>query len=160
MKRAGISKRLRFEILRRDGFRCRYCGSGSEEVRLEIDHVHSIANGGAELDPNNLITACFDCNRGKSARSVHLSEFYSQDYQDNLEREFDEQHSDGDTTPDELPRWMLPRFRKMPIFSEGELANGFATTPRAFDYGQLASEVFEQMQASFGAEPGVSYAAD
>ena len=34
---------------------------------LEIDHVHPVAEGGTN-DMDNLVTACWDCNRGKGAR--------------------------------------------------------------------------------------------
>lgn len=59
----AISKRLRFEILRRDAFTCRYCGSGAN---LTVDHVVPTALGGSD-EPENLTTACADCNSGKSA---------------------------------------------------------------------------------------------
>lgn len=65
-KREPISKRLRFEILKRDGFACRYCGATAPGVVLEIDHVVAVADGG-ETTAGNLVTACFECNRGKSA---------------------------------------------------------------------------------------------
>lgn len=60
-----IGKRLRFEILKRDGFRCRYCGVTPLAGALRVDHVHPVAAGGSD-DPVNLVTACFDCNAGKS----------------------------------------------------------------------------------------------
>lgn len=65
-KRVGLSRRLRFEVFKRDGFLCRYCGRGvGPDVVLEVDHVIPVAEGGPN-DPVNLVTACFDCNRGKS----------------------------------------------------------------------------------------------
>lgn len=66
----AISKRLRFEILRRDGFRCYYCGVRGNEVEttLTIDHVVPVSLGGTD-DPENLVAACGDCNAGKSAVS-------------------------------------------------------------------------------------------
>lgn len=33
---------------------------------LEVDHVHPVAEGGTN-HIDNLLTACFDCNRGKGA---------------------------------------------------------------------------------------------
>lgn len=57
--------RLRFKILERDGYRCRYCGRAAHEARLEIDHVHPRAHGGPMWDIDNLITACWECNHGK-----------------------------------------------------------------------------------------------
>lgn len=61
----SLSKRLRFEVLKRDGFRCRYCGASSLSVLLHVDHVIPRAEGGTD-DPENLMTACAPCNLGKS----------------------------------------------------------------------------------------------
>jgi hypothetical protein len=61
----SISKKIRFEVFKRDGFKCQYCGQTPPAVTLEVDHINPISKGG-EDDINNLITSCFDCNRGKS----------------------------------------------------------------------------------------------
>lgn len=61
----AISKKIRFEVVKRDGFQCGYCGRTPPEVVLEVDHINPKSKGGKD-DINNLITACFDCNRGKS----------------------------------------------------------------------------------------------
>lgn len=58
---------LRFEIFKRDSFTCRYCGQTPPSAILEIDHVIPLSAGGDD-DPVNLVTSCFLCNRGKSAR--------------------------------------------------------------------------------------------
>lgn len=60
------SKRLRFEILKRDGFMCRYCGAEPESAVLHVDHVIPESKGGTD-DPDNLVAACRDCNLGKAA---------------------------------------------------------------------------------------------
>lgn len=60
----AITKKLRFEVFKRDDFKCAYCGKSPPEVTLEIDHIHPKSKGGKD-DINNYITACFDCNRGK-----------------------------------------------------------------------------------------------
>lgn len=65
----AVTKRLRFEILRRDGFRCRYCGLTATETALRVDHVIPEALGGTD-DPRNLVTACDPCNSGKSSIAV------------------------------------------------------------------------------------------
>lgn len=62
----AVSKALRFQILRRDGHACRYCGRTAPEVKLTVDHVVATALGGGD-EPENLVTACSDCNGGKSA---------------------------------------------------------------------------------------------
>lgn len=64
-KRKGISKKLRFEIFKRDGFACAYCGKTPPDATLEIDHIDPFSKGG-DCSIDNYITACFDCNRGKS----------------------------------------------------------------------------------------------
>ena len=62
----AVSKRLRFEILRRDGHRCRYCGRGVNDMIITVDHVTPTALGGTDL-PDNLVAACEDCNAGKTS---------------------------------------------------------------------------------------------
>lgn len=59
-----ISKKLRFEIFKRDKFKCQYCGRNAPDVVLEVDHINPKSKGGGK-DILNLITSCFDCNRGK-----------------------------------------------------------------------------------------------
>lgn len=61
-----ISKALRFEVLRRDGFACRYCGRRSPDVELHIDHINPTALGGQD-EPENLATSCAECNAGKGS---------------------------------------------------------------------------------------------
>lgn len=61
-----ISKRIRFEILRRDDNTCQYCGRKAPDVPLHIDHVVPVALGGSDA-PSNLLTACSDCNTGKAS---------------------------------------------------------------------------------------------
>lgn len=64
--RKRISTRARFEVFKRDGFTCQYCGAHPPDVTLHVDHVIAIANGGRN-DMDNLVTACADCNLGKSS---------------------------------------------------------------------------------------------
>lgn len=62
----AVSRSLRFQILRRDNHACKYCGRKAPEVKLTIDHVVPETLGGSD-HPSNLVTACADCNGGKSA---------------------------------------------------------------------------------------------
>ena len=64
----AISKRTRYEVLRRDNFTCRYCGAKAPDVVLHVDHVIPVALGGSDK-PENLVTACADCNSGKGSTS-------------------------------------------------------------------------------------------
>jgi CRISPR/Cas system Type II protein with McrA/HNH and RuvC-like nuclease domain len=68
-KRKGISKKVRFEVFKRDSFTCQYCGRKSPDIVLEIDHIKPVSKGGNN-GILNLITSCFDCNRGKSDREL------------------------------------------------------------------------------------------
>ena len=68
-KRNPLSRSRRFEVFKRDGFRCQYCGNAPPSVILEIDHIVAVSRGGVS-DTDNLVTCCFDCNRGKAARSL------------------------------------------------------------------------------------------
>ena len=68
-KRKSIAKSIRFEVFKRDGFRCQYCGSSAPEVVLQIDHIIPVAEGGTN-EIINLITSCVDCNSGKSSKML------------------------------------------------------------------------------------------
>lgn len=61
----SITKKIRFEVFKRDGFICQYCGGTPPESVLEVDHIQPKSKGGSD-DMNNLVTSCFSCNRGKS----------------------------------------------------------------------------------------------
>lgn len=65
----SVGKSLRFEVFARDGFTCQYCGQRPPDVVLEPDHIHPKSKGGSD-DSINLITSCFDCNRGKGAKII------------------------------------------------------------------------------------------
>lgn len=55
-------RRLRKEVIARDGAVCRYCGA--TEGTMQADHVVPWTRGGA-TDLSNLAVACADCNRSK-----------------------------------------------------------------------------------------------
>ena len=65
----NIPKGLRFDVLKRDNYTCKYCGAKAPNVQLHVDHVipwkivkkHEI---------NNLVTACVSCNSGKSDKVI------------------------------------------------------------------------------------------
>lgn len=67
MSRQSLSKKLRFEVFKRDSFTCQYCGQSAPTVVLNADHIHPVSKGG-DTDILNLITACFECNAGKKDR--------------------------------------------------------------------------------------------
>lgn len=68
-KRKEIPKGVRFEVFKRDSFKCQYCGRAAPDVILEVDHILPVAEGG-DNEPLNLITSCRDCNRGKGKKKL------------------------------------------------------------------------------------------
>lgn len=62
--RKSISKKIRFEVFKRDSFKCQYCGASAPDVLLQVDHIKPVAENGTN-DIINLITACESCNNGK-----------------------------------------------------------------------------------------------
>jgi hypothetical protein len=69
MKRKSLSKKSRFEVFKRDSFTCQYCGSKAPDVILEVDHINPVSKGG-DNDILNLVTSCFECNRGKGNKEL------------------------------------------------------------------------------------------
>ena len=70
----NISPKVRNEILERNGFTCQLCGAGAQDpdpinrsrtVRLHIDHIVPVSQGGTD-NPTNLRVLCSTCNEGKS----------------------------------------------------------------------------------------------
>lgn len=70
-KRKAISTRTRFEVFKRDGFKCQYCGATAEQSALHVDHITPVALGGGN-EMHNLVTACSSCNFGKGAVSLSI----------------------------------------------------------------------------------------
>ena len=68
-QRKAISKKMRFEVLKRDKFTCQYCGKQSPSVILHLDHIKPVSKGGKN-SLLNLVTSCVDCNLGKGAREL------------------------------------------------------------------------------------------
>lgn len=66
-KRKAMGDKLRFEVFKRDQFKCQYCGKAAPEVVLHVDHINPVSKGG-DNDILNLVTSCVDCNSGKSNR--------------------------------------------------------------------------------------------
>jgi hypothetical protein len=103
-----MKPKLRFEVFKRDGFHCQYCGRTVPDVTLQADHIIPQADGGVD-DIDNLITACTECNQGKGRvpleslperlpmpdpedareRALQLHEYF--DYQRDMAKVLDEQ---------------------------------------------------------------------
>ncbi len=70
MARKAISKKVRFEVFKRDAFTCQYCGAKSPDAILVVDHIKPVFTGGGN-DITNLNTACQPCNAGKGATELY-----------------------------------------------------------------------------------------
>ncbi|MBO5870140.1 MAG: HNH endonuclease [Clostridia bacterium] len=67
-KSRRISNKLRYQVLKRDNFKCCACGASPAKdptVELHIDHIIPWSKGG-ETTLENLQTLCSRCNIGKS----------------------------------------------------------------------------------------------
>lgn len=69
MPRKRLTKGVRFEVLKRDQFTCRYCGRKAPDVKLQVDHLVPVSKGGTN-DLWNLACSCQECNCGKSAKHL------------------------------------------------------------------------------------------
>lgn len=65
----AVTPKLRFETMKRDNFTCQYCGRTPPDAVLEVDHREPKAKGGKDT-LENLVTSCFECNRGKGVRTL------------------------------------------------------------------------------------------
>ncbi len=67
-ERALMTDSLRYDIMKRDHFRCVICGATQEDgVKLHVDHIIPVSKGG-KTEKSNLRTLCERCNLGKSAK--------------------------------------------------------------------------------------------
>lgn len=62
----GPSPECKIRVLKRDRFKCVYCGASGNDSELEIDHIIPVAKGGSH-HISNLTTACRACNQKKGA---------------------------------------------------------------------------------------------
>jgi len=70
-KNKHVSKSIRYDILKRDKYKCRACGSSpatNPKVILHVDHIIPYSKGGKTV-PRNLQTLCSDCNYGKGTKT-------------------------------------------------------------------------------------------
>lgn len=67
-QRRKMSDKLRYEVMRRDGFRCQLCGATQADgYKLHVDHILPVSKGG-KTEICNLRTLCERCNMGKGDR--------------------------------------------------------------------------------------------
>lgn len=68
-ERTKMSASLRYDILKRDCFKCKICGATEKDgIKLHVDHIVPVSKGG-KTEWSNLRTLCERCNLGKSDKS-------------------------------------------------------------------------------------------
>lgn len=86
MSRKALSKKLRFEVFKRDSFTCQYCGDKAPDIILECDHIIPVAVG--DLDDNYMLTASGRMNLRKIIRRFGFDEAFTS-AQISIERYYD-----------------------------------------------------------------------
>lgn len=67
-QRTLLTPALRYEILKRDNFKCQICGATQYDgVKLHVDHIVPVSKGGKTV-ASNLRVLCDSCNLGKRDR--------------------------------------------------------------------------------------------
>lgn len=65
-QRQLMTPKLRYEIMKRDKFKCTICGRSQKDgAKLHVDHIKPVSKGGKTIE-SNLRTLCDICNLGKS----------------------------------------------------------------------------------------------
>jgi len=64
-ERNKMDKSIRYDVLKRDGFKCKICGANGNDSKLHVDHIIPVSKGG-KTEMGNLQTLCQKCNAGKS----------------------------------------------------------------------------------------------
>lgn len=65
LERMKVGDSLRYDVFKRDNFKCQICGSSvSDGVKLHVDHILPVSKGG-KTTMDNLRTLCDRCNMGK-----------------------------------------------------------------------------------------------
>ncbi|OGY50090.1 MAG: hypothetical protein A3J65_04235 [Candidatus Buchananbacteria bacterium RIFCSPHIGHO2_02_FULL_45_11b] len=65
-----MTLKIRYQVLKRDNFKCVLCGNDAKNTLLVIDHKIPVAGGGTN-DFDNLRTLCRECNHGKAILEEH-----------------------------------------------------------------------------------------
>lgn len=79
-ERKPMSKKLRFEVFKRDNFTCQYCGQMAPNVLLDVNHINPVKERGIN-NIINLITSCRECNIVNGANTFTDNQVITQQQQ-------------------------------------------------------------------------------
>lgn len=63
--KTAVNRNTRYQVLKRDNFKCVLCGRGATETLLTVDHITPKVRQGKNT-LTNYRTLCFDCNVGRN----------------------------------------------------------------------------------------------
>jgi hypothetical protein len=179
--RKQITKKIRFEVFKRDSFKCQYCGATAPEVILHVDHIKPVSKGGLN-ELTNLITSCAPCNLGKRDRKLDDKTAISksraqmeelQERREQLEMMMEWQESLRDLKQDVISRlcdyWneLAPGYvpndngknnlkKWLRHFSIEEIMAAIAISAEAYiEYGDDGSVTSESWEKAFAKIPGI-----
>lgn len=66
VRRITLLPKLRLAVMKKDNFRCVWCGYGAPQVNIEIDHIVPVSQGGKNI-LENLQVMCHECNMAKAS---------------------------------------------------------------------------------------------
>lgn len=134
----AVSRALRFQVLRRDGYRCHYCGATAAQAKLTVDHVTATALGGTDT-ADNLVTACEPCNSGKSATPADAALVAGVQERD---RQFQTAVA-AVSQDDRERRWFADAF--LEAWDLGELPPGWRKTIDSYRQQGLTSDAWDEI---------------
>lgn len=105
---SAFCARVVWDVYRRDGFLCSYCGAG--DVPLTVDHIVLWEQGGPSTR-DNLLTSCKKCN--KTRGNMSFEEWLESDHYKRVSRGLSEMNR----VANEDARNRLPSIKRTPIRS-------------------------------------------
>lgn len=86
--RKSISKELRFKVYNKYKGHCAYCGCELRLEEMQIDHLKDFYNNGENLNFDNLMPSCRQCNFYKSTHTLEVFRSELGKLRERLNKEF------------------------------------------------------------------------
>lgn len=66
-----LNRKTKQEVLKRDNYKCRYCGAKLDDDTAQFDHILPLSRGGMD-DTSNIAACCPTCNTSKANRIIQV----------------------------------------------------------------------------------------